>query len=209
MATLTVRNTTGAEVGKADVADTVFGVEPNLSAVRQTLLAYQANQRQGTHSTKTRAYVSGGGKKPFKQKGTGRARQGSIRAPQWRGGAIIFGPQPRDYRQKINKKVKSLALYSALSDLRNQNKIILVDDFKLSNPKTKDFISVLKSLGIADSRQVLLLTDGQEETVLLSARNLDNVVILPVSGINIYVLLTSDHVLATTATIKKLEEVLG
>lgn len=196
-------------MGKADVADAVFGVEPNLNAVRQTLLAYQANQRQGTHSTKTRAYVSGGGKKPFKQKGTGRARQGSIRAPQWRGGAIIFGPQPRDYRQKINKKVKSLALYSALSDLRSQNKIILVDDFKLSSPKTKDFVSVLKSLGIADSRQVLLLTGGQEETVLLSARNLDNVVILPVSGINIHVLLTSDHVLATTATIKKLEEVLG
>src|SRR5688572_2685441 len=121
MATLTIKDSKGAQAGTLDVADAVFATEPNKDAVRQSLLAFEANQRQGTHSTKTRGFVSGGGRKPWKQKGTGRARQGSTRAPQWRGGAIIFGPSPRDYRQKVNKKVRRLALQSALSSLRERD----------------------------------------------------------------------------------------
>ena len=209
MATLTIRNAQGADVGTVDVADSVFAVEPNEHAVRQALYALEANQRQGTHSTKTRAFVSGGGKKPFRQKGTGRARQGSSRAPNMRGGAIIFGPLPRDYNQKVNRKVKRLALFSALSDLRTQNKIVVVDSIVFNEPKTRDFNALIAKLGMSDARRILVLLGEPDQKILLSARNLPNVLVTPVANINIFDLLTSDYVLTTADSIKKVEEVVG
>lgn len=209
MATLTIRNAQGAEAGSLDVKDAVFAVEPNRDAVRQSLRAFEANQRRGTHSTKTRGEVRGGGKKPWRQKGTGRARQGSIRAPQWRGGAIIFGPTPRDYDQKVNKKVRRLALLSALSDLRNNNKIAVVKDFGLKEPRTSDFSTILEKLDVADSRRILVLLPEPNDTVLLSARNLPNVLVSPINNINIFDLLTCDQVVTTPEGIKRLEEVLA
>ncbi len=171
MASLTVVNVKGEPTGALEVRDDVFAIEPNVNCVRQALIAYEANQRQGTHSTKTRGMVSGGGRKPWRQKGTGRARQGSIRAPQWRGGAIIFGPQPRDYNQKVNKKVKRTALYSALSDLRANDQIKVVDTLAVSEIKTKNFLAILEGLGVADQKRVLVMTSEPEERILLSARN--------------------------------------
>jgi large subunit ribosomal protein L4 len=209
MATLTIRDSQGAQAGKLDVADAIFAAEPNVHAVRQSLLAYEANQRQGTHSTKTRGMVSGGGRKPWRQKGTGRARQGSIRAAQWRGGSIIFGPQPRDYRQKVNKKVRRAALYSALSDLRNQDRITVIKSFDLAQPKTKEFGSVLQRVGVPEDGRVLVLVVEADRNLLLAARNLPYVLVSPVGNVNIFDLLTCDHLVATPESIKKLEEVLG
>jgi len=206
MATLTIRDPKGAEAGTVDVSDAVFGVEPNPHAIRQTLLAYQANQRQGTHSTKTRAFVRGGGAKPWKQKGTGRARQGSIRAPQWRGGAVIFGPQPRDYTQKVNKKVRRLALYSALSDLRRLEKITVLKDFALDKPSTKAFIALLEALKVDTARRVLVLVSNYDDNLAKSARNLGTVIVSDIRNINIYNLLTCDHLVATPETLQALEK---
>jgi large subunit ribosomal protein L4 len=206
MATLTIRDPKGSEAGTVDVSDAVFGVEPNKHAVRQALIAYQANQRQGTHSTKTRAFVRGGGRKPWKQKGTGRARQGSIRAPQWRGGAVIFGPSPRDYNQKVNKKVRRLALYSALSDLRSQEKITVLKDFALSSPSTKGFIELLDKLNVGSAQRILVLVSNYDDNLSKSARNLGTVIVSDIQNINIYNLLTCDHLVATPDTLKALEK---
>lgn len=206
MATLTIRDPKGAEAGTVEVSDAVFGIEPNRFAVRQTLIAYQANQRQGTHSTKTRGEVRGGGRKPWKQKGTGRARQGSIRSPQWRGGAVVFGPQPRDYNQKVNRKVRRLALYSALSDLRNLEKITVLKDFALSKPSTKDFIALLDKTGVASAQRVLVLVSDYDDNLAKSARNLGTVIVSDIQNINIYNLLTCDHLVVTPDTLKALEK---
>lgn len=209
MATLTIRDAKGAEAGTLDVSDSIFGVEPNKHAVRQALIAYEANQRQGTHSTKTRAHVSGGGRKPYKQKGTGNARQGSIRAPQWRGGAIIFGPSPRDYRQKVNKKVRRLALNSALSDLRNENRITVLKGFELTEPKTKEFVSLLDRVGVTAAQRVLVLVSGADDNVRKSAANLPSVLVSDVQNVNIYNLLTCDHLITTPESLKALEKQFG
>lgn len=206
MTTLNVKDSKGASAGTVELSDEVFAIEPNINAVRQTLLAYQANQRQGTHSTKTRAFVSGGGRKPWKQKGTGRARQGSIRAPQWRGGAIIFGPSPRDYRQKINKKVRRLALYSALSDLKAKNQIVVLDKFEIAQPKTKEFVSLLKTLEIEAGQRILVLVSGKDEVLEKSSRNLPYVLVSDVTNVNIFNLLTCDYLIATSETLKALEK---
>jgi large subunit ribosomal protein L4 len=206
MATLAIRDNKGAEAGSVEVSDDVFGIEPNRHAVRQTLIAYQANQRQGTHATKTRGQVRGGGRKPWKQKGTGRARQGSIRAPQWRGGAIIFGPTPRDYNQKVNRKVRRLALYSALSDLRSNEKITLIKEYGLSKPSTKSFVDLLGKLGVESARRILVLVSDQDDNLSKSARNLGTVIVSDIQNINIYNLLTCDHLVATPDTLKALEK---
>ncbi|MCX7018169.1 MAG: 50S ribosomal protein L4 [bacterium] len=209
MATLNIRNSQGGDAGIIEVSDAIFAVEPNKNAVRHALLAYEANQRQGTHSTKTRGMVNGGGRKPYRQKGTGRARQGSIRAAQWRGGSIIFGPHPRDYNKKINKKVKRLALYSALSDIRSNNRIVLVDDFQISAPKTRAFAELLDRLGIGDARKILILLADASGHACLSSRNLSNVMLLPPGNVNIFDLLTCDYILSDPASIKKLQEQIG
>lgn len=209
MTSMTVINMQGSPTGSIELRDDVFAVEPNVNCVRQALLAYEANQRQGTHSTKTRGMVSGGGRKPWRQKGTGRARQGSIRAPQWRGGAIIFGPQPRDYNQKVNKKVKRAALASALSDLARQNRIKILDSLTLDEIKTKKFLAILESIGVANEKRVLVLTADSDEKVLRSARNLPNVLVIPVNNVNIYCLLTCDVLVTTSEAIKRLEEAIA
>lgn len=208
MATLTIKDMQGAEAGTLDVSDSIFAIEPNKSVVRQSLIGYEANQRQGTHSTKTRAYVSGGGKKPWRQKGTGRARQGSTRATQWRGGAICFGPLPRSYNQKINRKTRRLALASVLSDLRNSNRIYVVKAFELATPKTKEFAGILQRLNIDDGGRVLVLVADRDETVLLSARNIPNVLVTPVHNVNVFSLLSCDHLVTTPEGIKQLEGML-
>jgi large subunit ribosomal protein L4 len=206
MATLTIRDPKGADAGTVDVSDAIFGIEPNRHAVRQALIAYQANQRQGTHSTKTRGFVRGGGRKPWKQKGTGRARQGSIRSPQWRGGAVIFGPSPRDYTQKVNRKVRRLALYSALSDLRGLEKITVLKDFALDKPTTKSFISLLDTIGVGAAQRVLVLVSDYNDNLAKSARNLGTVIVSDIQNINIYNLLTCDHLVATPETLQALEK---
>lgn len=206
MTTLNIKDSKGASAGTIELSDEVFAIEPNVNAVRQTLLAYQANQRQGTHSTKTRAFVRGGGRKPWKQKGTGRARQGSIRSPQWRGGAIIFGPSPRDYRQKLNKKVRRLALYSALSDLKTKNQIVVLDKFEIAQPKTKEFVSLLKTLEIEAGQRILVLVSGKDEVLEKSSRNLPYVLVSDVTNVNIFNLLTCDYLIATSETLKALEK---
>lgn len=206
MATLNMKNMQGADAGTLEVSDAVFSIEPNKNAVRQAYLVWAANQRQGTHSTKTRGMVRGGGKKPFKQKGTGRARQGTSRAPYMPGGAIIFGPQPRDYRQKINRKVRSLAFFSQLTDLRLQDRLCVVDTIAFETPKTKSFATMLGALKIEEGRRVLLLLTGEEQNVLKSAQNLPNVVCARVEALSIYDLLVCDHLVASADSIKKLEE---
>jgi large subunit ribosomal protein L4 len=206
---MTIINVKGENTGSIELSDAVFNVEPNIHCVRQALLAYEANQRQGTHSTKTRGMVSGGGRKPWRQKGTGRARQGSIRAPQWRGGAIIFGPQPRDYSQKVNKKVKRAALASALSDLRRQDRIKVVNGLALDEIKTKKFVELLKGIGVVNEKRVLVVTPQPDDTILRSARNLPNVLVIPVNNVNIYCLLTCDALVTTPEAIKRLEEAIA
>lgn len=206
MATLSIRNPQGADAGSVEVSDQIFGIEPNRHAVRQALIAYQANQRQGTHSTKTRAFVSGGGRKPWKQKGTGRARQGSIRSPQWRGGAVIFGPSPRDYTQKVNRKVRRLALYSALSDLRSLDKITVLESYSIEKPSTKEFVSLMDRVGVGAAQRVLVLVSDYDDGLSKSARNLGTVIVSDIQNINIYNLLTCDHLVATPETLKALEK---
>ncbi len=203
MANLKIRTSEGSEAGVLELKDSVFGVEPSETDVRSALNQYLANQRRGTHSTKTRGMVSGGGRKPWKQKGTGRARQGSIRAPQWRGGAIIFGPSPRDYSYHVNRRVRQNALKSALSELVRGGRVLPVENFGLQEPKTKKVAGVLRALGVNGS--VLLLTDPAERDLLRSARNLANVDCVSVESPNIYDLLTHDYLVATPGTLKRLE----
>jgi large subunit ribosomal protein L4 len=205
MATLNIIDSKGAPAGTVDVADSLLCIEPNISTVRQALIAFEANQRAGTHSTKTRGFVSGGGRKPWKQKGTGRARQGSTRAPQWRGGAIIFGPQPRSYRQKVNKKVRRLAFASALSDLNRQGRIHVLSSFGIDKPRTKDFLNVLTAIQANDRQKVLVLLPAPDENVYLSARNLGNVAVDLVNSFSIHDLLSADHLITTPEALKGLE----
>lgn len=209
MAKINIIDSKGADAGVLEVSDAVFAVEPNKHAVRQTLLAYEANQRQGTHSTKTRGMVSGGGRKPFRQKGTGNARRGSSRANLYRGGAIVFGPSPRSYEQKVNKKVRRLALHSALSDLRAGDRVKVLKAFDLEAPKTKAFKAMLDGIGVGEDQRVLVLVNGEDRALLLSARNLPNVLVMPVQNINIHSLLTCDYVVTSPEAIKQLEEALA
>lgn len=207
MATIPILKADGAKAGDLDLADEVFGVEINPVCVTQAVHNYLANQRQGTHATKTRGKVSGGGKKPWKQKGTGRARQGSIRAPQWRGGAIIFGPQPRDYSYKLNRKVRQAAIRMALSDMAQEGRIIAVESYGLKDPKTARMAEVLEKVGVTGP--ALILTDATDSNLVLSARNLPYVSCIHPESPNIYELLTHDFLVGSPAQIKRLEEVFG
>jgi large subunit ribosomal protein L4 len=164
------------------------------AALHQTIKAFLANQRQGNASTKTRGEIRGGGKKIWRQKGTGRARQGSIRAPHWRGGGVVFGPSPRSYRQDVPKKVKSLARRSAFNQRAMNGEITVLERFNLEAPKTKQVLALLGKMGVADAKRVLLLTDGSKETVFRSARNLPNVEVLPFSQASAYDVLKARQV---------------
>ena len=208
MAQIDVFNQEAKSVKQMELADAVFAVEPNQQAIYDAILAYQAGLRQGTHSTLTRSFVSGTGKKPFRQKGTGRARQGSTRATQWRGGAIAFGPHPRKYNLKTNRKVRRLALRSALTLKATNNNLTVVQDVKFANIKTKDFKNVLNAFGF--DRKVLVVVDVNEdfENAYLSSRNFGNVVMVTVEGLNVYDLQNANKLVITTEAAKKIGEVL-
>lgn len=204
MANVAVYNMDGKEVGTIDLKNEVFGVEVNEHVVHMAVVQYLANQRQGTQSTKTRAEVRGGGRKPWRQKGTGRARQGSTRSPQWTGGGVVFAPKPRDYSLKLNKKVKRLALQSALTSKVNDNKIIVLDDLKLDAIKTKDMVKVL---GNINAEKALIVMDGSNTNVMLSARNIPDVKTASVNTINVYDLLKYNTLVVTKEAVAKIEEV--
>ncbi len=206
---LDVLDLTGKKVGDVEVADSVFQCEVNEQAIFDALLRQQSSWRQGTHDTKSRAEVSGGGKKPFRQKGTGRARQGSTRATQFRHGGIPFGPTPRSHTFKLNRKVRRLALRSGLSQKANEKNLLCVENVNMDAIKTKDFIKVLKDLGI--ERKALFVVDIEEDfnNAYMSLRNLGNVVMTSVEGLNIYDLQNAGKLVVTKTAAVKLGEVLG
>lgn len=199
MATVSVRTSTGAESGKVDLDQRIFGIEPNVAVMHQVVTAQLAARRAGTQSTKTRAEVRGGGAKPWRQKGTGRARQGSIRSPQWRGGGVALGPKPRSYAQSTPKKMVSLALRSALSDRATDDKIVVIDDHGFSSPRTKDAIALLAGLGL-DGR-ILLVLPAEDEVGWKSFRNLPQVQLLAPGQLNAYDVLVNDWILFTRSTL--------
>lgn len=204
MANVSVYNIEGKEVGTLELNDAVFGVDINEHLVHLAVVAQLANKRQGTQKAKTRSEVSGGGKKPWKQKGTGHARQGSTRAPQWTGGGVVFAPTPRDYTIKLNKKEKRAALKSALTSRVNDNKFIVLDEMSFDEIKTKKFQSVMDNLKV--SKALVVLEDGSTNAVL-SARNLPAVKTAYVNTINVYDILKYNTVVATKAVVATIEEV--
>jgi large subunit ribosomal protein L4 len=211
MSTVTMRDSKGADAGSVELPDAVFGIEPNVAVMHQVVTAQLAAARAGTHSTKTRAEVRGGGAKPWRQKGTGRARQGSIRATQWRGGGIAHGPKPRDYRQRTPKKMVSLALRSALSDRQALGKVVVVSEWSLTAPKTKDAVALLETLGLRTKgerpERVLLVLDRSEDAVWKSFRNLGGrVQIILTEELNAYDVLVNDSIVFSRST---LETVIG
>ena len=197
-------NIEGKEVGSIELNDAVFGVEINEHLVHMAVVNQLANNRQGTQSAKTRSEVSGGGRKPWRQKGTGHARQGSTRAPQWTGGGIVFAPKPRDYSFKMNKKEKKIALLSALTSKVADNKIVVLDEFKLDEIKTKKFAEVMNNLKVS---KALVVLEGENKNVVLSGRNIPTVKVSATNEINTYDVLKYDTLVVTKAAVEKLQEV--
>ncbi len=204
MANVAIYNMEGNEVGSLELNDAVFGVKVNEHLVHMAVVQQLANNRQGTQKAKTRSEVSGGGKKPWKQKGTGHARQGSIRAPQWKGGGVVFAPTPRDYSFKLNKKEKRAALKSALTSRVNENKFIVLDDLKMDEIKTKRFAQVLANLKV---KKALVIINENDKKVVLSARNLPGVKTAQTNTINVYDILKYDTVVVTKDAVATIEEV--
>ena len=205
MPKIDVFNKTGEKVSELELNEAVFSIEPNVTAMHTAVVNYLANQRQGTQSTLTRAEVSGGGKKPWRQKGTGRARQGSTRAPQWYHGGIAHGPKPRDYRFAIPKKVKRLALKSALSSKFAASEMVVLDEFKLDAIKTKEVVKVFAAL--KTGKKTLIVLNEKDDVVYRSARNIAGVKVIPVNTINVYDVLNADTVLFVKDAVAKVEEV--
>lgn len=207
MPKVAVYNMQGQQVEEMELNSAVFDTAENISLVHSVVVMQLANRRAGTQSTKTRAEVRGGGRKPWKQKGTGRARQGSIRSPQWRGGGVIFGPHNnRNYTLKMNRKERRLALKSALAYKALESKLIIVDSFNIESGKTKDMKATLKTLGV--EKKVLIVVEELTDNLILSSRNLKNVLLLGVDEVNTYDIVDSDTMIITEAATKKLEEVL-
>ena len=204
MANVSVYNMEGKEVGKMDLNDAVFGVEINEHLVHMAVVQHLANKRQGTQKAKTRSEVSGGGRKPWRQKGTGHARQGSTRAPQWTGGGVVFAPVPRDYSFKLNKKEKRSALKSALTSRVQENKFIVVDEIKLDEIKTKKFKAVLDNLKV---NKAIVILDQNDQNVILSARNIPDVITAQTNTINVYDIMKYNTVIVTKAALEKIQEV--
>ncbi len=204
MANVAVYNMEGKEVGKLDLNDAVFGVEVNEHLVHMAVLQQLANNRQGTQKAKTRSEVRGGGRKPWRQKGTGHARQGSTRAPQWTGGGVVFAPTPRDYSFKINKKEKRAALKSALSSRVQENKLIVVDELKLDEIKTKKLAEVLKNLNV---EKALVVINDNDQNIVMSARNIPAVKVAQTNTINVFDILKYSNVVVTKAAVATIEEV--
>ena len=205
MPKIDVYNIEGKKVSDIELADSVFGIEPNEKIVHSVLVNYMANQRQGTSNTKTRAEVSGGGRKPWRQKGTGRARQGSIRAPQWIKGGIALGPKPRSYKYTVNKKEKRLAIKSVLSSKVIENNLVVVDSMNFDAIKTKNMVSALNNLKVEG--KTLIVLPEKNENVQKSARNIEGVKTSLVNTINVYDLLKYNKLVLTVDAVKSLEEV--
>ena len=204
MANVSVYNIEGKEVGKIDLSDAVFGVEVNEHLVHMAVVSQLANNRQGTQKAKTRSEVSGGGRKPWRQKGTGHARQGSTRAPQWTGGGVVFAPVPRDYSFKMNKREKRAALKSALTSRVEENKFIVIDEINFEEAKTKNFANIRKNL---DASKALVVLEDDNKNAELSARNIADVKTPNTNTINVYDLLKYNTVITTKAVVAKIEEV--
>ncbi|MCO7176815.1 50S ribosomal protein L4 [Sporolactobacillus kofuensis] len=207
MPKLTVFDQKGAEVGAVELADAVFGIEPNEHVVYQAVVMQQASLRQGTHAVKNRSAVRGGGRKPWKQKGTGRARQGSIRSPQWVGGGTVFGPTPRSYAYKLPKKVRRLAIKSVLSGKAGDNDLIVLDTLKIEAPKTKEIVALLNNLSVSD--KALIVTNNVDQTAVLSSRNIPGVKVLAANEVNVLDVVAHNKLIVTKEAAAKLEEVLG
>ena len=204
MATVAVYNIEGKEVDKLELNDNVFGVEINEHLVHLAVVSQLANGRQGTQSAKTRSEVSGGGRKPWRQKGTGHARQGSTRSPQWTGGGVVFAPKPRDYSMKMNKREKQIAIKSALTSKVQDSKLIVVDEFKLDEIKTSKFAQILDNL---KAPKALVVTKDKDEKVVLSARNIPTVKTTMKNSINVYDILKYDSLVITKDAVAAIEEV--
>lgn len=200
-------NMQGQQVGDIELNDRVFGIEVNKSVLHDAVVMQLASRRRGTAATKTRGMVSGGGRKPWRQKGTGRARAGSTRSPLWRHGGVVFGPQPRDYGYTLPRKVRRLALRSALSDKVQNGNIIVLDQLSLAQPKTKEMVKVLEALKVAEA--ALVVTAERDENVFKSARNIPGITPVAASGINVYDLLAHDKLVITKDAVAKVEEVLA
>ncbi|GAB4283970.1 MAG: 50S ribosomal protein L4 [Coriobacteriia bacterium] len=207
MATVDVKDKTGKKVGTAELADSVFGIEPNVFAMHQVVRSQQAARRQGTHSTKGRSDVSGGGAKPWRQKGTGRARQGTIRAPQWKGGGVVFGPNPRSYAFKVPNKVVKLAMRSALAAKLGDGELVVIDGFGLTEPSTKSAAAALKALEL-DAKRVTVVVHDDDTAAILSLRNLEKVRVITASEANTYDLIDNASVVFTRPALEWLEGVL-
>ena len=205
MPNVAILNMAGENVGTMDLADGIFGIEVNEAVLHQVVVNYLANQRQGTQSTKTRTEVRGGGRKPWRQKGTGRARQGSIRAPQWTGGGVALGPKPRDYRYTLNKKVKRLAMKSALSAKVQNGEIIVLDNIVVDEIKTKTVADMLKNIKAAE--KALIVLPEKNDNIYLSARNIEGVETTFVNTLNVYSILKYDSMVVTKDAVAKIEEV--
>ena len=206
MEKISVLNIKGEKVGSLELNALVFGIVPNDAVLYDAITLARNSMRQGTHDTKTRAEVSGGGRKPWRQKGTGRARQGSTRAPHWRHGGIVFGPHPRSYDKKMYRKERRLALKSALSYKVIDKELIVVDNFNLESNKTKDAIKVLENLKA--NKNVLIVVDELTENMILATRNLNNIILLQADEINTLDVISADNMIITEAAVKKIEEVL-
>lgn len=207
MATIEIKDAKGAAAGTAELSDAVFGIEPNVPVMHQVVRAQRASWRQGTHNTRTRGEVRGGGKKPWRQKGTGRARQGTIRAPHWVGGGVVFGPHPRSYAFRVNNKEVKLAMRSALSAKLADGEFIVVDNFDFEQPRTKDAVAALKALGVEG--RVTIVIGNEDVNAFLSFRNIPTVNIIPMHEINTYELLDNKKLVVTAQALKYIEEVLG
>ena len=204
MANVSVYNIEGKEVGKIDLSDAVFDVEVNEHLVHMAVVSQLANNRQGTQKAKTRSEVSGGGRKPWRQKGTGHARQGSTRAPQWTGGGVVFAPVPRDYSFKMNKREKRAALKSALTSRVEENKFIVIDEINFEEAKTKNFANILKNLDVS---KALVVLEDDNKNAELSARNIADIKTAKTNTINVYDILKYNTVITTKAVVAKIEEV--
>lgn len=204
MPKLPVYNMQAEQVGEVELNEKLFAAPVRTDLMHEVVLMYLAGQRRGTHKVKGRSEVSGGGRKPWRQKGTGRARQGSIRAPQWKGGGVVFGPTPRSYQYKLTKKVRRAALYSALTSKIDEGKVIVLDQLNLSDIKTKHMVALLKRFEL---NKALLVDAEKNENVWLSARNIPGIKYVPANGVNVYDLLRHEHLVLTKDAVAKVEEV--
>lgn len=207
MSKFELKNAQGSKAGEVELVDSVYGIEPNVGVMHQVVRSLRAGWRQGTHATKSRGMVSGGGKKPWRQKGTGRARQGSTRSPQWVGGGVVFGPQPRSYKFHVNNKEVKLAMRSALSAKLRDEQLVLVEDFGFTKPSTKEAVAFLKSLGL-ENKKVFVVIDEEDDNAFLSFRNIPGVFALPPRFVTTYDLIDNECLLMTGKIAEHFGEVL-